>query len=844
MPAFEGFLACGGRELVHVLDNEIRTRTTLPDRIVHVSIVEMTFMVVLAHGQVFILDPELQTLSRHCLEEDFLLYSATVISARSEILIAMGTVFHGIEIYQVDKDNSTLQKRCSIQGHEGSIFGLCSASDGKALFSVSDDRTLRKWSLPIILPETITKAEWIAVGHRSRVWRVLCMDTKIVTAAEDFTVRVWDEMTGDCMRLFNGHIGMNIWALATRGDVIASGGDDGSVRLWKSIKEPVPQLMAYSKSVEPKCFSILPLGSLVTLLADGTVEGLDCFIPPDDIKRNAVLKTIDSLLLIGNLSGMLIIQNGNSVFSVDCKFASRIVYIEAWMLTHCIILVQAGDGKVSIIRFNTTNNEYQVIPLSIESTVIKSSIIVDENCLLLGSRDGRVLHIGIDSNEIKDLGRISTEAITCIQSTVDTKLLMTDRNGQLSSYKRVGDQLELEWCHKLTKSWLEKVFILPDGRVMIAGFEGTSFFLYNFTTKQEIVRLTTGGAHRFWSLSLVDDECIFAFIRLGKVYKFHTFLKEIPSRIIKEPLHGAEIRASAHIDDETIITGGEDGRLVVMDSKLRILDTIIAHSSGIKCLAVAHNLVYVGGSGEELTCWRWSDSHLCKIAAAPLASRVREARVMDVVVSGNRVVAAYSDSFLRAWMFDNENFVYLAELEAHPGHCCLKVVTKTVGDEIICYSGGTDGLLVKSSLSVKTLERTNSKVQQSETTAITIDETQELTCGDDEMLAKSSLYMTKLEGRGSLKVHQSGINAIAIDETRILTGGDDGMLAILDHNLHLQHTNAQAHHSTITAVALTPSITSLSTDQRYSHWTDTLTLLHQKLVQQPDPSTMYAGNIY
>jgi hypothetical protein len=181
---------------------------------------------------------------------------------------------------------------------------------------------------------------------------------------------------------------------------------------------------------------------------------------------------------------------------------------------------------------------------------------------------------------------------------------------------------------------------------------------------------------------------------------------------------------------------------------------------------------------------------------------------MDVAVSGNKIVAVYSDSFLRAWIFDSEKFVHLSELEVHPGHCCLKVAIKTVDygticDEIICYSGGTDGLLVKSSLS-----------------------------------------MEKLEKLDSLKVHQSGINAIAIDETRILTGGDDGMLALLDHNLQLQHTNAQAHHSTITAVTLTPNITSLSTDQRFSHWTATLTLLRQTLVQQPDPSTMYAGSIY
>jgi WD40 repeat protein len=75
--------------------------------------------------------------------------------------------------------------------------------DGSKLASASDDRTVRVWDV------ATGKAERTFEGHSGSVRSVMFSPdgSKLASASNDRTVRVWDVATGKVERTFEGHSG-------------------------------------------------------------------------------------------------------------------------------------------------------------------------------------------------------------------------------------------------------------------------------------------------------------------------------------------------------------------------------------------------------------------------------------------------------------------------------------------------------------------------------------------------------------------------------------------------------------------------------------------------------------
>jgi hypothetical protein len=98
-----------------------------------------------------------------------------------------------------------------LRGHEGSIMRVSWAADGAHVYSTSDDRTARVWRTPPrrrgapqseagaeaeAATQYVTGARVTAFGHTARVWDCQLATTGrrplLATAGEDCTVRLWD----------------------------------------------------------------------------------------------------------------------------------------------------------------------------------------------------------------------------------------------------------------------------------------------------------------------------------------------------------------------------------------------------------------------------------------------------------------------------------------------------------------------------------------------------------------------------------------------------------------------------------------------------------------------------
>ncbi|MDX1947210.1 MAG: protein kinase [Pirellulaceae bacterium] len=142
-----------------------------------------------------------------------------------------------------------------LRGHDDAVLWAAFSHDGQRIVTASRDRRAILWSRdgqtpPLALAEEAdrSRAEGpvakLQEGHEFLVTTALFFppgDRRILTAAGDNTVRIWDRYTGGQLRRLDGTGTISVAAISPDGKWIVTGSDGKDALLWSSDSAAPPQ---------------------------------------------------------------------------------------------------------------------------------------------------------------------------------------------------------------------------------------------------------------------------------------------------------------------------------------------------------------------------------------------------------------------------------------------------------------------------------------------------------------------------------------------------------------------------------------------------------------------------
>lgn len=379
--------------------------------------------------------------------------------------------------------------------------------------------------------------------------------------------------------------------------------------------------------------------------------------------------------------------------------------------------------------------------------------------------------------------------------------------------------------------------------LILHGFRGKHFVVWNETLRQELAAVECGGANRpfsYTSSSLDPGRLIFVYT---KVSQMGMYAQSSPAlRVLKEGTHGREIRAVAACDAGYVATAAEDTTIRVWHYK----DSVDPTCRGFKCLAVMEkhsagiqalqwhgdNYLVSSAGNEELFIWHVTrvDSDyeaLAVVCEAVYPDRTTDGdlRIMNLDVQswpGSNdddemlISLALSNSTLRTYRYSKHLGFTLLSNGHYTGACFTQIRHLRASEhELHVLTASTDG-----NLAIWSSIRTPSS------TPPTSDPTPPLPFPKFTLITATRLHQSTLK---SMDISSNP----SLTSWLVVSGGDDNALGFADISFDPSSGEftivskarvKSAHAAAVTGLSIlraegeVAEVTTVSNDQRVKVW--------------------------
>ncbi|KAH9893000.1 WD40 repeat-like protein [Xylariomycetidae sp. FL2044] len=311
-----------------------------------------------------------------------------------------------------------------------------------------------------------------------------------------------------------------------------------------------------------------------------------------------------------------------------------------------------GSTKAAILHFGPDGSVTRETEVVLETGFVITSATLCHEYLLLGSRNGTIsiftgaagenrTYIAIHSLTVKRKDAITSILPLPVSPPTPSlgpaftfHILVTCRDGRYRIYALTSNQttptsLSTSLLHEATPPFgpmIEGSWFSPSQDLMLCGFRGRSFVVWNASTREEMASAECGGAHRSFAYTPVRTSDVeetgirFVFTKASQMSLFSQ--KRAGHKTIQPGGHGREVSALGvsgrrKSGGRYVATGAEDTRIRIWEKDdgsdggdggatgLRCVALLERHHTGIQCLRWVGDKYLLSSAGsEEFFVWR------------------------------------------------------------------------------------------------------------------------------------------------------------------------------------------------------------------------------------------------
>ncbi|KAI0857469.1 WD40 repeat-like protein [Xylaria cubensis] len=358
-----------------------------------------------------------------------------------------------------------------------------------------------------------------------------------------------------------------------------------------------------------------------------------------------------------------------------------------------LLVTVFGSTKAELLRLDQNRTLIQRTEVVVPDEFIVTSAAWCHNYLILGSRNGSISVFDLATNGGQapiltieaSIGDKVTSILPLPQQSKDSPLyfLTTARDGKYRVYEILNNTtstFQLRLVHEtkppfgplIEESWL---FDKPDdGKrdLMLCGFRGKYFVVWNATQQREVATIDCGGGHRIFDQVQIGgnpEGLRFACTKASQMKIFsQTRAPHVPLKIGG---HGREIKAVS-ASGKYVATGAEDTMIRIWElydenrgeQQLRCVLALEKHNTGIQKLKWSNDqYLFSSGGNEEFFVWRVAalESDVCPLgvmceAVFPDRSEVGDLRITDFDVQCLTKDAAHDNDIVSEESRKNPRF--------------------------------------------------------------------------------------------------------------------------------------------------------------------------------------------